>query len=70
MRGLRERDGHQLLPLGRAAREIGLGPPVLYAARKRGELVTFDISGRSYITLTSAREWLLAHRRGGSGGER
>ena len=62
MRGLRERDGHQLVPLGRAAREIGLGPSVLYAARRRREITTYEIGGRSYITLARAREWLEQHR--------
>jgi hypothetical protein len=62
MRGLREREGHQLIPLGRAAREIGLGPSVLYAARRRGEIPTYEIGGRSYITLARARAWLEKHR--------
>jgi hypothetical protein len=64
MRHILVRDGKVLIPLGRAAREIGLGQRVLYAARDRGEIETFEIARRSYVTLSTARAWLARHRRG------
>jgi hypothetical protein len=69
MRRVLERDGRLLVPLGRAAREIGLGQRVLYAARDRGELETFEIARRSYVALPAARAWLERHRRTSGGGE-
>jgi hypothetical protein len=67
MRRVLERDGRLLVPLGRAAREIGLGQRVLYAARDRGEIETFEIARRSYVALPVARAWLEARRRTGGG---
>jgi hypothetical protein len=56
-------DDRVLRPLRQVARHLGLGERVIYNARDRGELDTFQISNRTYMRMRDARAWLERHRR-------
>jgi len=62
-------DDRVLLPLRTVARRLGLGERVVYNARDRRELDTFQISNRYYVRLGEARAWLERHRLGSREGK-
>jgi hypothetical protein len=59
----------RLVPLSRAARELGFPTAQAYRARDRRELDVYAIGARYYVRVSEARAWLESRRQRRSGDE-